>query len=139
MNMNRRGVIALPIKLLLVSIVLTISLPMIVDVMESNQDAVEMEKMETEADRITRAITSVYYSMYGATKRVEIDVPEGCMMVLGGQGDDAYSIRMFSGDDVLSTRWMEKPIVPFRKEVSISGSATIEISMKEEMVSVRLL
>ena len=46
MKMDRRGVTALPIKLLIITILVTISIPMISDVMESTEDTMNTRSME---------------------------------------------------------------------------------------------
>ena len=136
MKMDRRGVTALPIKLLIITIVLSLSLPVIAGVLESNEDDVNTELMETESKRIANAATSVYYSMNGATKMVEIDVPEGCRMVLGGEGDDAYAIHMYCGGKLTSEHWMEKPILSFKDRIELYGYSTLSITTDGDQIEV---
>ena len=139
MKMDRRGVTALPIKLLIITILVTIYLPAISSALDSNESIVNTELMEDESDKISNAARSVYYSMNGATKIVEIDVPEGCRMILGGEGDDAYAIHMFCNGDMTSERWMEKPILSFDRAVELTGNSTIALTTMDNKIEVRVL
>ncbi|MBO7205602.1 MAG: hypothetical protein J6V08_04200 [Candidatus Methanomethylophilaceae archaeon] len=139
MKMDRRGVTALPIKLLIITILVTISIPMISDVMESTEDTMNTRIMEDESDKISNAVRSVYYSMNGARKVVEIDVPDGCRMILGGDGDDAYAIHMYCGGELMSQRWMEKPILSFDDAVELAGNCTISITTTDRAIEVAAL
>ncbi len=136
MKMDRRGVTALPIKLLIITIILSLSLPMIANVLESNENDVNTELMETESRRISNAATSVYYSMNGATKIVEIDVPDGCRMILGGEGNDAYAIHMYCGGEMTSEHWMDKPILSFRGMIELNGRCTLSITTNGNFIEV---
>lgn len=136
MRMDRRGVTALPIKLLIITIILSLSLPMISEALESNEDDVNTELMESESRRIANAATSVYYSMNGATRMVEIDVPEGCSMVLGGEGNGAYAIHMYCGGELTSEHWMEKPILSFKDTIELYGDCTLSITTDGNLIEV---
>lgn len=139
MKMDRRGVTALPIKLLIITTILTLSLPMISEALESNEDNINTELMESESERIVNAARTVYYSLSGATKIVEIDVPEGCRMILGGEGDDAYGIHMYCGSELTSEHWMEKPIVPFTQMIELTGHVSMTITANDDGIEVNVI
>ena len=136
MKMDRRGVTALPIKLLIITVIVSLSLPLIAGALESNENSVNTELMESESKRIANAATSVYYSMNGATKMVEVEIPDGCRMVLGGEGDDAYAIHMYCGHEMTSKHWMDKPLLSFNKSLTLYGNCTLSITTYGHIIEV---
>lgn len=139
MKMGRRGVIALPIKLLIITVVLSLTLPMVMDAYQSGENGIDTEKMEREADRIVDAATAVYYSMNGATKMIEIDVPDNCYMVLGGENDDAYAIHMYCGVELTSEHVIEKPALSFARTVVIDRDCVLSISTTGNTIEVTMV
>lgn len=128
MRMNRKAVTDLPIKLLIISIILAVSLPIISDSLDSSVEGMDRSQMDSESERIAVAAASAYYSSEGNCRYVEVDVPEGCTIVLGGEGADSYGIHMYRGSEKVATHWMEKPVIPFMDETVIQGKTTIRVS-----------
>ncbi len=128
MRMNRKAVTDLPIKLLIISVILAISVPIVFGSLDSSRDGMDRTQMENESQRIAGAAASTYYSALGDGRYVEVDVPEGCTIVLGGDGEDAYGIHMYRGSERVSTHWMEKPCIPFIGETIVEGKAIIHMS-----------
>jgi len=85
-------------------------------------------QMDGESERIAVAAASAYYSSEGGCRYLDIDVPDGCTMVLGGDGTDSYGIHMYRGSEEVSTHWMEKPMIPFVGETVLEGRSTIRVS-----------
>ena len=136
MKMDRRGVTALPIKLLIITIIVSISLPFVSEAIESNENSVNTKLMEAESKRIADAATAVYYSMNGATKLVDVSIPEGCMIVLGGDGDDAYAIHMYCGTEKTSKHWMDKPLLSFGTCLTLYGDSILSITTDGHFIEV---
>lgn len=136
MKMDRRGVTALPIKLLIISIILTLSFPIIIEAFESNEREVNAELMDSEARKVMGAATSVYYSMNGATRMVEVEVPDGCTMILGGEGDDAYGIHMYQGGEMISQQWLDKPILSFSNVTFLTHPCVLSITTEGKSIEV---
>ena len=128
MRMDRKAVTDLPIKLLIISIILSISLPIIADSLDTGIGGMDRSQMDSESQRIANAAASSYYSSEGDGKYLEIDIPEGCTLVLGGEGTDSYGIHMYRGSEEISTYWMEKPMIPFIGTVVLEGHCTVRIS-----------
>ena len=136
MRMNRKAVTDLPIKLLIISIILAVSLPVISECLDSGIDGMDRSQMDSESQRIASAAASAYYSSEGDGRYLEIDVPEGCYMVLGGNGADSYGIHMYRGSEEVSTHWMEKPMIPFVGETVLEGKSMIRVSADTEGILV---
>lgn len=139
MKMDRRGITALPIKLLIITTIVALSLPMIMDAVDTNDDMINTEHMESESRKIVNAATATYYSMNGATKIIEISVPEDCTMILGGYGDDAYGIHMYCGTELMSQQWFEKPILSFTNISVISDDCVLSITTMDKRIEVTAL
>ncbi len=138
MRLNRKGVTDLPIKLLVISVILSLSIPIIVQSVEASDINMDRTQMENESRKISNTVTTVYYSMYGTERTVEVSVPQGCYMILGGSGDDAFSIRMYRGDSEVSRHWMEKPIISFKDETMISGNCTVGITTSGQKINIEV-
>ncbi len=128
MRMNRKAVTDLPIKLLIISVILAVSLPVIAGSLDSSISGMDRGQMDGESERIAVAAASAYYSSEGGCRYLDIDVPDGCTMVLGGDGTDSYGIHMYRGSEEVSTHWMEKPMIPFVGETVLEGRSTIRVS-----------
>ncbi|MGN1045350.1 MAG: hypothetical protein ACI4Q9_05290 [Candidatus Methanomethylophilaceae archaeon] len=139
MRMNRKGVVSTPVKLLMISVILTISFPVMAEALESGERTMDVSTMENESRRIADAAASVYYSVNGATRTLEVNIPDGCSMVIGGSGDDAFAIHMYRNGILSSEHWMEKPIIPFSDITEISGTRTLSISFSDGSTKVAVV
>ena len=128
MRLNRKAVTDLPIKLLVISILLSVSLPILAGAVDSSERNMDVSLMEDEAARIGNAVAAAYYTSYGGERYIEVDIPDGCSIVLGGEGDDAYAMHMMVGGEVAGVRWMENPLLPFYETVTVSGHGTLCVS-----------
>ena len=128
MRMDRKAMTGLPVKLLVISVILTVSIPVVSDSLDSGMSEMDRNQMDAEAQRITNAISGTYYSSVGDCRYIETDIPSGCTMVLGGEGQNAYAIHMYRGSEEIGKHWMEKPMIPFKDKVTIEGHAMLRIS-----------
>ncbi|MCL2143580.1 MAG: hypothetical protein FWH44_04915 [Methanomassiliicoccaceae archaeon] len=130
MRLNRKGVIDLPVRLMIVVLIVCISVPLLtaaVEHGESNNAALSMNK---EADKIFNAAAAVHYSGEGSSRTVSVDIPGGCEMIIpGGSGSDGYSLHMiFKGKDV-GVRYMDNPPIRFDTDrITITNSAMLLIT-----------
>ena len=125
---DRRGMMDMPLKLTVIMIVIALNIPMIVNVIETNEDRVMDSVLSKEADRIGSAVRAAYYSGDGSSRMIDVDLPEGCEMTLGGSSSDAYAITCTFGGKVVSKTYIEKPSIRFDGPVTISGNVRLEIT-----------
>lgn len=137
LNKNRRGVTDLPIKLLVVSILLSVSIPIIAGAVESGERNMDLAQMEDEAVRIGNAIASAYYTSGSSERFVEVNIPDGCYIVAGGDGRDAYAMHLYRGGEEIGTHWMEKPLIPFAEEATIAGHCVLAVTADADGARVR--
>lgn len=128
MRMNRKAVTDLPIKLLIISVILSVSLPIIADSLDSSRSGMDMTQMESESQRIAGAAASVYYSSEGSGRYLDLEIPEGCILVLGGKGEESFAIHMYRGSEEIGKYWMEKPMIPFKETIRLEGCVYVCIS-----------
>lgn len=138
MRLNRKAVTDLPIKLLVISIILSISIPIVTSSLESSMDGMESSQMNEECQRIANSATSAYYSTIGAERYLDVDIPAGCSLVLGGEGVEAYAIHMYRGSEEVSKHWMEKPMIPFKEVDCIEGKVSLRISADTDGIEVTI-
>lgn len=122
-----RGVAGLPLKLIVTMTVLCIMIPVVVNAMESTERTTVGNDLDREADRIRDAVAVVYYSGSDSSRALEFNLPTDCYMVVGGEDENAYSIRTYVDDELFSTKYFEKPVIGF-DEIVIEGNCILKIS-----------
>jgi hypothetical protein len=128
--MDRKGVIDLPVKLMVVVLIVSLSIPLLANAMEKGERNNAGYAMNGEVDRIFSAVAAVHYSGEGASRTVSVNIPDGCELIIpGGNGSDGYVIKMtFKGKDA-GIRYMDRPPVKFLTDrVTISGSCMLLIT-----------
>jgi len=101
----------LPIRLMVVFLLLSISVPLVANAMEQNKENTMEAVMEHEIGRLYDSIIIVYYSGTGSSRTVSINIPSGCEMYIGGDGSNSYSIRSSFKGSSGPSRYMETPNV----------------------------
>ena len=101
----------LPIRLMVVFLLLSISVPLVANAMEQNEEDTKGTAMEHEIGRLYDSIIVVYYTGTGSSRTVSITVPNGCEMYVGGEGIEAFSIRSSFKGSPGPARYMETPTV----------------------------
>lgn len=130
MRTDKKGVIDLPVKLMVIVLIVSLSVPLIANAVERGESNNAGNLMNSEIDRIFNAVAAVHYSGTGATRTVSVDLPDGCELnIPGGSGSESYVIKMmFKGHDS-GTRYMDRPPVKFLTDrVTISGSCVLLIT-----------
>lgn len=125
---DRRGVMDLPIRLMVVVIVLSVSVPLIADAAEINEKSMMTADMNREIGVLMNAVSAVHYSGIGSSRTVDIDLPAGCEMTIGGPDTAAYSVRMFFNGEHTATAYFEKPAVMIFGEVHITADSTLMLT-----------
>ncbi|MFA6803905.1 MAG: hypothetical protein WCR24_05380 [Candidatus Methanomethylophilaceae archaeon] len=122
---DRKGILDLPLKLMVTMIILALSVPLIVEAVDNNEmDMMDFE-MEQEVVKFKNAVSAVHYSGEGSSRTVELDIPPGCEIIIGGTGADAYSVRTFFEGEQISVYYFEKPVVTIPIETIITSDCTL--------------
>ena len=92
---DRKAVMSMPIKLLIILVILSLSIPIIYSAMEFNQESMMDVRMDKECDKIIGCVREIYYSGTGSIRTIDTELPQGCELVIGGNDGDAYWIRSY--------------------------------------------
>jgi hypothetical protein len=121
LRLGRRGVISLPIRLAVVSLVIALSLPLVAGALEDGEASSAGAALRAEAGRISSAVERVHYAGEGAAETVSVRIPDGCELTVGGEGGAAYSMGMsFRGRDC-GRIWMDMPAVRLESDGLVLG------------------
>ncbi len=113
---DKAGVESLPLKLLIVSLLCSLVLPVFCVASQGYLEDVKERAIESEVDRVEEAVISAFLGGPGSVRivRVELDhFPEHELMEIGGPegSPDSHSIR-YSGGSIHITRFLQE--VPLR-------------------------
>lgn len=122
---DRKGVISLPIRLMLVVMIISVSLPIVCEALDENEKDISDIEMNREKERILDAMAAAHYSGTGSSRTVTVDVPSGCEIRIGGEGIDSMSVRSYHGGELTSTEYFERPDVRISEETVITGYMTL--------------
>lgn len=123
--MDGKGLIGMPIRLAIAFLILALAVPLLVGMTEDLRDEVKSSELSIQAGKVSDTAKKAYYAGAGSVFTVEISIDHHCMLIIGGTGSDAYSIRMMSDGDEIGKMFMEGTVVKFMDEVSVSGAQTL--------------
>jgi hypothetical protein len=127
MKMNKKGVIGLPLRLAMTFLILSLSVPVVVYMVEDLRDDSDVALLRNEASKISDTVSKAYYSGEGGMFTVDISVKSDCVLTIGGEGKDAYSIGLFVGDTEVERIFLQRPSVKIVNEcLDVSGDRTLQ-------------
>ncbi len=120
----RRGLEGVPLKLLLVALLISTSLPIVASNMDDFQTAVGAAGVGAEASRLASSISEVHAAGEGNVRIVTVELPRGqdTWIEIGGDGIDAMSVRGFSAGKAVDPVYLEDPPV---RVIADGGSMVI--------------
>lgn len=125
--------LGLPVKLAVAMLILAAMTPVVLSMADSAQDSFSEAELRTEAGKLTKGIARAYYGGEGCSVTVEVSLPAGGSLELGGDGGDAYVIRLMSNGEEVGRVYIEQPAVPvLGGETSVSGSASVRLTCVTE-------
>jgi hypothetical protein len=144
---DRRGLEGLPLKLMIVSLLMSLSAPLVLTSLDSYQDEVGRSALRAEAAKIAAAATEVFTDGPGNVRTVEISVPAlmgkmSMALEIGGPLNDtsSLSIRCIIDGQVVSTIYMDDPPVRLVTNASLPlslGAGTALVVLKNQQVDDR--
>lgn len=127
------GLEGLPLKLLIVFLLISISTPVVFESLQSHERTVIITGLRTEAEEIRSAVISAYIAGPGNVRSVDVTLPissrnEQGRIEVGGniESIDSFSIRYWLGDKLIGTLFVNEP--PIRM-ISEDGNATTVIGV----------
>lgn len=123
---DRRGIIGLPVKLAVCFLILGLMVPLVTDAVRDADDEISVYGLRTQAASLEDAIQRAYAT--GGTVSVELDIPYGQVLEVGGSDGDEYVIRLVSGGEVVERMFITNPTVPVvNGETCLSGRVTVTV------------
>ena len=119
---------SLPVKLMITMVIITLSVPMLTSALNDNQESMAGAEMGHECIKFKNAANLAHYSGNGCSRTVEIELPAGCEMCVGGEGGDAYTIRMFYNGSLVSTNYFDNPVLRISDEMTFTGRMTLKLT-----------
>ena len=131
LNRDRGGIMSLPVKLMVTMVIIALSVPMLTSALESNQEDMAGAEMMQEAERFKNAACLAHFSGNGCSRTVELNIPTGCEMCVGGEGSNGFSIRMFHNGNLISTSYFESPVLKIDQEMTFTGQMMLKLTSVE--------
>ena len=114
---------------MVVFLILAISMPALVNVLEENEKSSSASVLEHEFSRFSDSVAKTHYSGLNSTRTFSISIPMDCEVFVGGEGSDAYSIRGTYRGETVVTRYMEQPAVMLLSDV-VLGPGQYDLVIK---------
>ena len=126
--MDCKGVTGFPMRLAVTAVILSLCTPILAEM----ADGFREHACETEAMRQISIIEDVSSSLYfngpGASRVVDVCVPAGYELWVGGEGTDAFSVSLMYGDIPVRKVFMDHPSVAFSGDCfRITGKVTLKL------------
>ncbi|MDN5358037.1 MAG: hypothetical protein AB7D42_00195 [Candidatus Methanomethylophilaceae archaeon] len=126
MKMDRKGMIGLPVRLAITFLILALTVPLLMGAVDDYRSGAEASALRVQAGIVSETAEKTYYAGEGGAFTAEVLIGHDNRMVIGGEGADAYTIRMFCGDDSIGRLVMDRPAVRIAGDgISISGERTL--------------
>jgi len=121
MRMNRKGMIGMPVRLAVTFLILAITVPLLMGLTDDLREDVEASDLAVQANIVSETAEKAYYAGIGSAFTANISVDHNSRLIIGGEGSDAYAIRMIYGDKETGKIIMDRPLVKISNEISVSG------------------
>ena len=128
---DRRGIMSLPIKLMVTALVITISLPLLTNVMGDSERSMADAEMDQEVTKFMKAAELAHRSGDGSSRTVSISLPAGCEMCVGGDGSDAFCVRSVYNGEIVSKHYFETPVLKITEQMIFTGKVTLKLTSNE--------
>ncbi len=110
---DRRGVIGLPVRLAVAVAVLSVCVPSLVYASETFEADADVSDASAEVEKMISAADTVYYSGCGSRCTVSVSIPPGCEVAVGGERQDAHTVRIIRNGEVAKTVYTDHPVIRF--------------------------
>jgi len=125
---NKKGVMSLPIKLMVTMMIIAVSLPALTGIMDDSERGMADAEMGQEAERFMNAAVLAHRSGDGSTRTVSISLPAGCELCVGGEGSDAFCVRSVYNGEIVSKDYFETPVLKINEQMTFSGNVTMKLT-----------
>lgn len=114
----------MPVRLAVCFVVIGIMVPIVVDAAWDAEDTSSEYALRSEAAGLRSAATEAFYGNGYAS--AEVYLPAGNALAVGGDGVDAYAVRLLSNGEEIGRLYLENPdIRVIGPETVFTGVATV--------------
>lgn len=142
MRSDAHGIMGLPFKLAIIMVVIAVMTPIVAGVTQDAKDVMDLMQPENEASELKDAASRLYYSNVGSTVTVDLSLgPDECLMV-GGEGTEAYTIRIVRNGEIEKRIYIDHPEFPFlggATAISGTGPVKLECVIEDDIRGVRVI
>ena len=132
MNMDRSGVLSIPVKLMVCFLVIGLMMPVLMDSVQKADDEISVSGIREDAIGLKDAVLKAYYEG-GTAVFADLSIEPGQALVVGGDGPERYIIRMAVNGEVVDKLYIDSPSVPvLNDETWLEGDVTVRIAAAEE-------
>jgi hypothetical protein len=126
---DRRALEGLPLKLMIVALLLSLTFPLFMNMLEDFDENLIEQRVKNEIERLRSAAFSCYFAGPGNVRTVEassLSLYEGFFMEIGGHlnSTQCRSIRYLASDGATMTSYLDE--VPVRLSTQDSDSLRIQ-------------
>jgi hypothetical protein len=117
-----------PIRLAVTFLILSLAVPGMLCMVDDLNDESGVSATASEAEKISGAVSRAYYSGVGGISTVNVSVGHEYSIVIGGEGSNAYSLAVFSGDTEKERSYLQRPSVRIMNDepLWVSGEHTLQ-------------
>ena len=122
--------IDLPVKLAVCFLVLGLMVPVMIDVVDDADSEMSVYDLRRDAALLEDAIHRAYSD--GTVTSIELDIPRGQSLIVGGDGGNEYIIRLAVDGETVETSFIDSPMVAVIGDITeISGDVVVRIDGTE--------
>ena len=122
--------IDLPVKLAVCFLVLGLMVPVVMDVVDDADSEMSVYDLRRDAALLEDAIHRAYSD--GTVTSIELDIPRGQSLVIGGDGGNEYIIRLAVDGETVETSFIDSPMVAGIGGITeISGDVVVRMDGTE--------
>lgn len=120
---------SLPLKLAISFMIIGLMLPSVITMTQNTQEDSQEMVVRSVAGQLSDAMTDCYYDGLDSGRTVNLTVPSGYSLEVGGDGAQAYIIRIVHDGEVVDRIYLDSPGFPVIGDITrISGTVRVEIS-----------
>jgi hypothetical protein len=123
---NDSGVLGMPLRIMISLMVIALMVPALAAVADDMEMAADEAEGESLAGQVADAAARAYLSGAGSSVSLSMDIPFGRSLAIGGDGADAFTIRILSDGEQSGRLVMDNP--PIRlicPETVLEGDAEL--------------
>ncbi len=116
-------------KLTVAIVILATMTPLVLTMADDARVEISTSDSESEARVLADAIAQTFYGGEGYSMSLDLRIPMGESLEVGGSGGDEYTIRMIVNGEEAGRVYLDRPIVQVLGGVqSLSGNTTVSLT-----------